>query len=62
MLAIWALYPASVAFRTSMRRLYLDLEEFRGHLLDGIREDAVERAHEFACPNSEGEEDDDYPE
>ena len=40
----------------------MDLEEFRGHLLDGIREDAVERAHEFACPNSEGEEDDDYPE
>ena len=45
-----------------MRRLYLDLEEFRGYLLDGIRGNAVECAHEFACPNSEDDEDDEYQE
>ncbi|PLN80886.1 hypothetical protein BDW42DRAFT_169986 [Aspergillus taichungensis] len=44
------------------RKLYLDLEEFRCQLLGGIREDAVERAYEYACPNSEDDEDDDYQE
>ncbi|PKY00943.1 hypothetical protein P168DRAFT_293326 [Aspergillus campestris IBT 28561] len=44
------------------RKLYLDLEEFRCCLLDGIRDDAVERAYDFACPNSEDDEEEDHQE
>ncbi|KAE8398820.1 hypothetical protein BDV37DRAFT_275758 [Aspergillus pseudonomiae] len=44
------------------RKFYLDLEEFRCHLVEGIRDDAVDRAYQFACPNSRDEKDGDYQE
>ncbi|OGM47375.1 hypothetical protein ABOM_003812 [Aspergillus bombycis] len=44
------------------RRFYLDPEEFRRHLLQGMHDDAVERAYKFACSESWDDEDGNYEE
>ncbi|KAE8374441.1 hypothetical protein BDV26DRAFT_42707 [Aspergillus bertholletiae] len=53
-------YQGNIPNFNPSRKLYLDLETFQRRLLGGIRDDAVSRAWEFVCPNSQDDGDDDY--